>query len=163
MNFELVELDELSGNKATIYSVILDDDDVTLYDYFIDENIADYEKEVHSINTRLETIGKYTGARSHFFKLNEGVPGDGVCALYDDPDILLRLYCIRYGSCAIILGGGGPKNTGTWQEDDKLRLEAETLIEISEIISKRIVDGGLRWGTDGMQLVGNLIFSKNDE
>lgn len=35
-----------------------------------------------------------TGAAEHFFKLNEGKPGDGVCALFDSPDKKLRIYCI---------------------------------------------------------------------
>lgn len=58
---------------------------------------------------RLKIIGTKTGAREQFFKLHEGNPGDGVCALFDLPDKNLRLYCIRYNTQIIILGGGWNK------------------------------------------------------
>jgi hypothetical protein len=108
VNYEIVELENLSGSETTIYSVIMGDDSISLFDYFIKENIVAYKNEVSNILNRLETIGKTTGVREIFFKHKEGKPGDGVCALYDDPDSKLRLYCIRYGKAAIILGGGGP-------------------------------------------------------
>jgi len=56
---------------------------------------------------RLKIIGNETGARESFFKTKEGIPGDGVCTLYDTPDKKLRLYCIRYGKQLIIIGAGG--------------------------------------------------------
>jgi len=163
MNYEIVELVNFSGHKTTIYSVILGDDELTLYDYFIEENIEEYKKEIKSIVNRLAIIGNETGAREQFFKLNEGKPGDSVCALYDEPSNYLRLYCIRYGLCVIILGGGGPKFTRTWQEDPKLTLEASTLIEISNDIAQRIKDGEIKWSHNGTQLIGNLKFSDDEQ
>lgn len=109
MNFEIVKLSDFSGERATIYSVILENDEVTLLDHFIEENENHFPTEVEDIVKRIRTIGGATGARNHFFKENEGIPGDGVCALYDNPDSNLWLYCIRYGSCAVILGGGWAK------------------------------------------------------
>ena len=81
-----------------------------------------------------------TGAAEHFFKLNEGKPGDGVCALFDSPDKKLRIYCIRFANVAIIVGGGGykPKNIRAYQENSVLKKEAEMVIQISKIISEAL-------------------------
>jgi len=158
MNYEIVELADFSGKKATIYTVIIDNDELSLFDYFLNEHLNGYKEELKNIISRLEVIGHETGAREQFFKLHEGKPGDGVVALFDEPGRFLRLYCIRYGSCVIILGGGGAKYTRTWQEDPKLSMEVETLIEISKDILARIKDGEIKWSVDGIHLTGDLKF-----
>lgn len=165
MNYEIVELEEFSGNKATIYSIVLNGDEVTLFDHFVNENIDKYKSELKFIAGRLQVIGNTTGARDKFFKHNEGKPGDGVCALYDEPDSNLRLYCIRYGNVAIILGGGGPKPSEiiAWQQDGKLKSGAEKMIQVSKDIIERLQSGDLEWSKDGSQLIGNLIISDNEE
>lgn len=165
MNYEIVELEEFSGSKATIYSIILEGDNITLFDHFFNENITDYREELKSIAGRLQGIGQNTGARENFFKTKEGKPGDGVCALYDDPESKLRLYCIRYGTVAIILGSGGPKPPGviSWQDDEKLTLEAETIIQVSKDIMKRLQSGDIEWSKDGTHLLGDLTISANEE
>jgi putative component of toxin-antitoxin plasmid stabilization module len=165
VNYEIVELDDFTGKGATVYSVIMECGEVTLFDEFLQENMAAYREEVKSIIGRLKQIGSTVGARAQYFKQDEGKPGDGVCALYDEPDSKLRLYCIRYGNVAIILGGGGPKskNIKAWQEDDKLKKEAELIIRLSKDISNRIQAGDLEWSKDGYQLLGNLIISDDDE
>lgn len=136
----------------------MEQDEATLFDHFVNENSTDYKEEVKSILGRLEQMNQNTGAREKFFKPNEGKPGDGVCALYDDPDSKLRLYCIRYGNVAILLGGGGPKPPGiiSWQQDEKLSLEANTMIRVSQDILQRIQSGDIEWSADGYQLSGNL-------
>lgn len=165
MNYEIVELENLSGSETTIYSVIVGDDSITLFEYFIRENIVAYKNEVSNILNRLETIGKTTGAREIFFKHKEGKPGDGVCALYDDPDSKLRLYCIRYGKTAIILGGGGPKpiTVKAWQDDPKLKQEAEEIIKISALIIQLLSSNDMQWSKDGFHLEGELNFTDNDD
>jgi hypothetical protein len=165
VNYELVELQGLSGSRATIYSVIMAGDNITLFDHFVNESLIGHQKEIRFIASRLKEIGNSTGAREQFFKHNEGKPGDGVCALYDDPDSKLRLYCVRYGNTAVILGGGGqkPDNIKAWQDDEKLTLEAETIIQISKDILHRIRSGDLQWSKDGSKLFGNLIISDDDE
>ncbi len=165
MKYEIVELAEFSGRKATIYSVILGNDNVTLLDHFVQENIIGFKDEVDYIITSLRKMSNVTGVREEFFKLNEGRPGDGVCALYDLPGGNLRLYCIRYGNTAIILGGGGPKPPGVraWQDSAKLKIEAETMIQVSKDIMERLKEGEMRWSYDGSKLLGNLNISENEE
>lgn len=160
MKCELIKIDELSGNKASIYSVIIDEDDVSLFEEFIDENIDSHLSEINNITQRLKTIGTKTGAREQYFKLNEGIPGDGVCALYDDPDKKLRLYCIRYGTMIIILGGGGtkPKNIRALQESEKLTEENYLMRAISRTITEKIKDKDIRLSTYTNDFEGELSF-----
>ena len=164
MNLSIVELEQLSGRKTKIYSVVIQDQVTTLFDQFIRENLLTKRNEIRFILNRLQEIGHTTGARDIYFKHNEGKPGDGVCTLYDEPGRELRLFCIRFGSVAIILGGGGPKAKGiaAWQEDKKLTLEASQMIEISKAIIARISNRELKWSSDGRELTGNLIFSDNE-
>ena len=158
MKFKLVEIPELSGNKATIYTVIDCSDNKTLFDRFLEENNNSHLSEIKDIITRLKVIGERTGAREHFFKLNEGSPGDGVCALYDLPNKKLRLYCIRYGTQIIILGGGGPKKVQKLQQDAKLTKESYFLRELSIKITERLRDKDIKYNYDGDKFEGDFEF-----
>jgi hypothetical protein len=158
MKFEIVELDEFSGRKASVYSIWIDDNEKTLFDQFILENEGIHDKELGSITDRLELIGHLTGAREQFFKPNEGTLGDGICALYDSPDKKLRLYCIRYGATCIVLGGGGIKNVRALQDDEKLKTENYLLRFISKKITEAIKNQDLWWSSDGKRLEGKMIF-----
>lgn len=62
---------------ATVYTVLLDGDETSLFDYFLSENAEKYPDEVQSILKRLREIGSSTGAREKFFKHDEGIPGTG--------------------------------------------------------------------------------------
>lgn len=163
MNYEIVELSQLSGNYTTIYSIIVNGETQSLFENFIEENKNKHRDELISILDRLKVIADETGAREGFFKHKEGKPGDLVCALYDEPDRNLRLYCIRNGNVAIILGGGGLKEVTAWQHDPKLSKEANAMIEVSEDIFQRLKEGDLRWSPDGKKLIGNLNFSEDEE
>lgn len=63
MKFKLVEIPELRGNKATIYTVIDCSDNKTLFDYFLEENNNSHLSEIKNIIVRLKVIGNKTGAR----------------------------------------------------------------------------------------------------
>ena len=158
MKYKLVEIAELSGNKATIYTVIDCNDNKTLFDYFLEENGDLHLSEIKDIIARLKVIGEKTGAREQFFKLNEGSPGDGVCALYDLPNYKLRLYCIRYGTQIIILGGGGPKKVQKLQQDEKLTKESYFLRELSIKITERLRDKDINYNYSGDKFEGDLEF-----
>ena len=164
VNYEIVELEPYSGNEAKIYSIIRDGESNTLFDKFVDEYKDEFKPEVKDIIKRLYQIGHTTGARSSFFKLHEGKYGDCVCALFDIPEKNLRLYCIRFGMVAVILGGGGEKAEGViaWQDDEKLSEEASQMIGIAEDIFKRLDNKDIYWSKDGTELEGNLKI-ENDE
>jgi hypothetical protein len=139
LNFRLIELSEFTGKGAVIYSVALGTDEATLFDHFIIDNEEEFGDEVDEIVATIAEIGNI-GARAQFFKQKEGRPGDGVCALYDFEEHKLRLYCIRYSKFIIILGSGGKKNVRAWQDDRRLKRNAELMIEISKQIAARIQD-----------------------
>jgi len=163
MKIKLVKLSQLSGNKASVYVVWHDKLKKSSFDIFINENKNVYLSELNDIISRLKVIGNKTGAREQFFKLNEGIPGDGVCALYDDPDKKLRLYCIRYGALIVIAGGGGPKDVQKLQQNDVLKRENNFLRELSASIIKRIKDHEIRFTNGGMELDGDLEFNNEED
>lgn len=161
---EIVKLEQFSGSLASVYSVVLDGEHQTLLNKFIAENIISHKSETKNILKRLMTIGHNTGARIDFFKEWEGKPGDGVCALYDEPDSKLRLYCIHYGKQIIIVGSGGekPKKIRALQENDKLKDENYLLREISNQITNRIKEKDIKYSTDGLNFIGDLVFDDEE-
>jgi hypothetical protein len=164
MKCKLVKLYRFSGNKASVYSIILNDEKETLLDKFILENRNTFLSEIKDILMRLRTIGQKTGARIDYFKLFEGNPGDGVCALYDDVDSKLRLYCIRYGSQLIIAGNGGPKpkTIHALQEDGKLTDENYFLRWLSGEITTRIKEKEICYINDFLDFSGDLEFQDDE-
>jgi hypothetical protein len=162
MKSKLVKFDEFSGNKASIYGVWFDELQETSFETFISENKNVFLSELKDIISRLKSIGNATGAREQFFKINEGIPGDGVCALYDSPDKKLRLYCIRYGTLIVLVGGGGPKEVQKLQQNDKLKDENYFLRELSLQITERLKDGEIWFTNDKMDFEGNLEFNDED-
>ena len=161
MKCELKKIEELSGKRTSVYSVFIDDSQLSLFDVFIEENKRLHLSEIKDIVQRLKTIGTKTGAREQFFKLHEGNPGDGVCALFDLPDKNLRLYCIRYNSQIIILGGGGIKLVRALQNDSKLTKENYLLRELSKQITEKIKEKDIRFTIDGNDFEGDFSFNLN--
>jgi hypothetical protein len=162
MKFELIKLDKFSGSKTSIYSIYLTDEKKILFDTFLIANKSLFLNELKDIIIRLTAIGHKTGAREQFFKLKEGKPGDLVCALYDEPDKRLRLYCIRYGTLLIIVGSGGPKNVKKLQDNKKLKDENYFLRKVSDLIKTRMDEGEIYFSEDKMDLEGNLEFNDED-
>ena len=163
MKFELVELTRLSGKKATIYSLLLDDEEITLFDKFVEENDEQFPEEIDSIFETIKKIGNRHGNSRNFFKENEGKLGDLICALYDTPNSNLRLYCIRLGNAVIILGGGGykPKNIRAFQEDETLKDANYILRTFSHLLHQKMLEGDIYWQGD-MELDGNLTIDTDE-
>ena len=136
---ELVELDEFNCGAGHIYSVAVDDADETLYDLFLEENVMEHRSELEEIVHKLNLMSTRTGFTDNYFKLNEGKPGDGVCAITDFKG-KLRLYCIRFGNILLVLGGGGPKpkTIRAYEEDPKLFSENLIIRAVSDAMSKAI-------------------------
>lgn len=165
MNCEIVKLEEFSGSQASVYSIYIEEEQMTLYDRFVIENKDKFLSEISDINKKLLSIWKI-GAREIFFKLKEGNPSDGVCAFYDNPNSNLRLYCIRYGTGIILLGSGGhkPKTIKALQEDKKLTEENYFLREFSKKIKQKMADSELKFTTDFLDFEGDTNFNlHNDE
>ena len=164
MKIQLVKIKQLSGNQASIYTVIYENDEVSRFDKFLNESENSFKSELNDIVLRLKTIGTQTGAREQFFKMNEGNLGDGVCALYDDPNKKLRLYCIRYGTTLIIVGGGGhkPKTIKALQQDSILKKENLIMRKISKLIREKQEEGTISFSDDFYDFNGNLNLNDTD-
>lgn len=147
MKFELINIEEFSGGMAKIYSVMFENDDMTLMDHFF-ENNAQYSDEISEMAKKLISMGNDTGCRIQFFKENEGKPGDGVVALWYKR---MRVYCLRIGSACIILGDGGYKPTkiSAYQEDEELNKRAQQMIKIAACINKAIKEKDIKVEDDG--------------
>lgn len=164
MKYKLVKLQKLSGNKASIYSVVQNDETESFLEKFVRENKISFINETKNILMRLKSIGHTAGARENFFKIFEGKLGDGVCALYDEPGSNLRLYCIRYGTQLVVVGNGGPKpkRISAFQEDDKLTDENYFLRWLSGEITSRIKDKEILYTNDHLDFAGNLEFEDDE-
>lgn len=147
MVFEIVEIEELSGKKAKIYSVMFAGDDLTLLDHFFEDN-REFELELREITAKLITMRNTTGCKAQFFRENEGAPGDGVVALRVQQ---MRLYCLRYDNSCIFVGSGGIKPPGirAYQEDSVLNAKAMQMREIASCINRAIISRDLRISDDG--------------
>ena len=163
MKFRIVKLNQLSGNKASIYTVYYDDLQKTSLEIFIYQNKNLLLSELNDIISRLKVIGTKTGAREQYFKINEGKPGDGVCALFDRPNKKLRLYCIRYGALILIIGGGGHKNVQKLQQNRKLLNENKFLRDLSARIYERIRNKVIWFSENNMDFEGDLTFNDLDD
>jgi putative component of toxin-antitoxin plasmid stabilization module len=160
-NFEIVKLPSLSGHRTTFYTAYLPDEDTTLFDRFWLENAATHHEELKKIQSEMKVIAHKTGAPEHIFQKYEGKGiGEGVFALYDKK---LRLYFFRVDSCIIILGGGGWKEVRTWEEDDKLDEEANSIRFIAQQIDARIRGRDIWRSRNSMELIGDLIFEFEDD
>ena len=164
MKYKLVKLQKLSGNKASIYSVVQNGETESFLEKFLKENQISFIDETKNILMRLISIGHKTGAWENFFKIFEGKLGDGVCALYDEPRSNLRLYCIRYGTQLVVVGNGGPKSKriSAFQEDDKLTDENYFLRWLSGEITNRIKDKEIFYINDHLDFAGNLEFEDDE-
>ena len=164
MKFTLVELEELSGEKLKVYSLFIGDEELTCFDKFIEENQESYESEITDITSRLEVMANHTGLRDDFIKPGEGNLGDGIHALYDKPESNLRLYFIRYGNIAVILGGGGPKpkSIRKLQDDPKLKAENFLLRTVSAVLAQAVQEGTLWITNAGFESTTDFTYTNSD-
>lgn len=148
MKFDIVNIEEFSGQKAQIYSIMYEDDDMTLMDHFFEDNEKEHQADLEEMASKLHIMGNDTGCRAHFFKLNEGVPGDGVVALSYNR---MRLYCLRYDNACIFIGSGGykPPDIRAYQEDPFLDSKAQEMKKIAACINKAIIEKDLKVKDDG--------------
>lgn len=138
--------------------------DETEFDKFLDRfpEGCEYEEDIDIIIKWLDQIGE-RGALERYFR-PEGKYNDNVWAIPIET-AHLRLYVIRLSDNIVILGNGGVKSTGTYNEDSFLNDCVELLQEVDGYIKSKIQNGGLN--IYRKQIFGkNLPFhlkGKNDE
>ncbi|SKA43075.1 hypothetical protein SAMN04488128_10698 [Chitinophaga eiseniae] len=159
MNYEIIEMQQFSGKRAGIYSVMIADDNLTLFEHFVKAHVRDYALEVRSITQYLSYIGNRYGMQSRFFKVDRGMPQDGVCVLFDHPEKKLRLYCYRVGTAALIIGGGMPRPGRRGGEG----VPEKMLASISQDIRRKIRAGDIYWSAQEARLCGDLVFRTEEK
>jgi hypothetical protein len=165
MKFRLQEIEQLSGRRCKIYSVLMEGDEKTLFERFLEENEDDFPEEIDAIFQHLRFIAREHGAKEQYFRpKKEGKLGDGVEALFDQPKANLRLYAIKYGNTLLVLGGGGykSKKIRAFQEDIKLTKENFLMRKIAVILYKAIREKDLRWNKRGDNFEGQFYFDSED-
>lgn len=160
MKFSLVEIEQLTGGKLKVYSIIIEEEDLTAFDKFLEENQDEFEDEVVDITSRIEIVARHTGLRDDFIKPGEGDLGDGIHAFYDKPESNLRLYFIRFGNVAVVLGGGGqkPKTIRRLQDDPKLKYENYFLRKVSAVLAEAVREGTLFITDEGLESTTDFIY-----
>jgi hypothetical protein len=161
--FVLKKVENFGGKAASIYTIKFFDKKINELEDFVRTHKEQHHAEVTEIMATINAISFKFGAREHFFKEWEGRPGDGVCALYDTIGSKLRMYCIRYGRVAVVLGNGGfkPKTIRSLQEDPHLTATNAVVREISRLIDARFRSKEIWW--EGNDLGGNLEFNFEDD
>lgn len=132
-----------SSDKVAIYSVLYDGEAQNEFEKFIDEfgSQEEFKDDLGVILARIQKVENDSAADRHF--RYEGKMKEHIRALPSHFDSSrLRLYCICYGECVMILGGGGNKEgIKAWQDDPILTNHVKELLQIEEslipILSKR--------------------------
>jgi len=106
------------GPKAHIYTIRNLDSEISEFERFADEEDVRYDPGFQEILARIDDMANRLGCIDSFFR-NESARDNAICALFA-PDGKLRLYCIKMRFTLLIIGGGGIKNTRTYQEDPHL-------------------------------------------
>jgi hypothetical protein len=167
VNFEVVEIEECSGHEAKIYSIVILDNNeegLSLYDRFLEENEGDYLEEIEDIEDALSTMGRKTGLSSNRIIPFEGEDyGDGIVAICNRPNKILRLYGIMYGDFLAVLGGGGPKpGPGPLANYPKLRDENDLIRRIKRTLDLAIEAGDLEIVDGRIESATDFIFNTED-
>lgn len=136
------------GDGADIYSIKINNDKLSEFQKFI-VMFRDSKKQplLDDFNRIIKTVDKIAseGALERLFR-PEGKQLDRVFAiplLVEDRKNkkFLRLYCLRVSETLMILGGGGIKETETYQEDKYLYNCVKTLQKIDRKLVKLENDG----------------------
>lgn len=159
-DYELVRL-PLSGERCTFYSVYLTEKKITLFEEFLQVHLRDYRAELKELRGRIKAYAEKLGAKEKDFKAEGEKITDFFQALRDYPNQKLRLFCIRYGTGLVVLGGGGPKTVDKWQEDKTLTDHASWMYKVSEDIAMRVKDKEIEMRA--MDFYGDLNFKQNEE
>ncbi len=130
-----------SSGKVAVYSVLYDGETQNEFQKFIAKYAAEgaYKNDLGIILARLQKI-EIDGAADRHFRY-EGKMREHIRAI--PPNIetsKLRLYCLCFAECILVLGGGGVKTKGTrtWQDDPQLTKYVTELQKIEKVLSAEI-------------------------
>lgn len=130
-------------NKNGLFSIVFENEDFSEFEKFIQKfkGEADVAKDLNVILSYIEQMINGAGFLERYFR-PEGKMRDNVCAL---PVVSgkLRLYCLRLSDSILIAGGGGRKNTKTYNEDENLSGYVISLQKLDELIRADLKKGAI--------------------
>jgi len=135
LEFEIVEfIPHNPDDKSSFYAIKLLNKPISEALEFFEKFETTEKKKAEILLNNIESMVK-RGIFEGFFKDNESKIDDNIsCLSVGD----LRLYCMRYGKVAVILGGGGYKHVKTYQESEELHNHVKLLQAACKQIYERI-------------------------
>jgi hypothetical protein len=127
-------LDFKLGEKAGIYAIKIDGEDVSEAMKFFNKFARKKRRNIKNILKNIDYMINSRGCQEHLFRHEFG----NIYKLWDGK---LRLYCIRFGNCAAILGGGDIKRVRATQDSEILSKHVQLLKNINAEVNKRISNG----------------------
>ena len=148
MNLEIIEIGDMTGARAHVYSVILEGEEKTLLEQFFEEN-KEHSKDLKKILRKIHVMAHDVGCLKSFFKEGEGSWADGMVALNGTGR--LRLYAIYFHDAVILLGTGGykPPGVAAYQDYPPLNEKAQKMKEVAKEIYRMIISKELKINEDG--------------
>lgn len=126
-----------------LFSLVFENEAYSEFEKFIEKfkNEADVSRDLNVILSYIERMINGAGFLERYFR-PEGKMKDNVCAL---PVVSgkLRLYCLRLSDSILIAGGGGRKNTRTYDEDSNLSGYVISLQKLDELIKVEVKKGNI--------------------
>lgn len=155
LEFEIVEfLPHNPNDKSSFYAIKLLDKPFPEVEEFFEKYIDSENDKIDIIFSNIERMTK-RGIFEGFFNDKESKIDDNIsCIRVGD----LRLYCLRYGKVAVILGGGDYKHVRSYQDSDELYDHVKLLQMACKQIDERIEDKEIKITENSIE--GNLKFKK---
>lgn len=128
------------SEKASLYSISFEIDGTTEFEKFVSEFEMNsiYNRDYQRIISALQAILR-NGALERFFR-PEGKMNDSVAAIPIEGG-KLRLYCLRISEQIVILGNGGIKSVGNYEDDPTLYGYVMDLQHFEIILKQKIKQG----------------------
>lgn len=126
-----------------LFSLVFENENLSEFEKFIEKfkDQADVSRDLNIILSYLEQMINGAGFLERYFR-PEGKMRDNVCAL---PVVSgkLRLYCLRLSDNVLIAGGGGKKNSKTYNEDSNLNGYVISLQKLDDLIKTEVQKGNI--------------------
>lgn len=152
MKFSIIPL--YLGKRTNIYTIHVENDELSEYKKFVIENYEKVPNAVRNLDTQLKYISSKSGIIDEQFK-RESPPKYNVFRIEETEDYL-RLYCIKYSHVAIVIGGGGLKDSAKrkLKDNPELKRVVDFLMSIEDAIFEAIKSKEIKLTDNGFE--GNI-------
>lgn len=124
---------------VTYYSLIVDDEEKSLFEKFVDTfNHSDRHEDFVNINRILGEMGNLNGAKPRYFRSENEAHALPTFEV-SNPSGVLRLYCTVLSENVVILFNGGIKTTQKAQDCPNVSGHFRSAIEFSKKLNKAML------------------------